>query len=281
MVVPGKLGDVPDDRGRSGPNLRGEAVGIGLENEIAVVAALDLVLVDFTLAEVGNEDLPDPRRAAIAHGMSAAVPVIEIADDADPLRVGSPDGEVNSAKALMGSEMGTEPLVIAVVRPFAEQVQVKIGEDRPKEIGIDELPGMSLVVFDPQTIGESALPAGEPAYEKTIGVNSLHRRPLTRLALRQVDDPGRLCLRQEGADDPGIRDRRSRAAAHECPGPRTGPSGCHERSGQFPTATSWIPEWSAQALLKTRCDVVILTFARTHCSGNVFILNDQAHSSQP
>ena len=30
LVVPGELGDVPDDRGRLGPQLRGEAVGIGL-----------------------------------------------------------------------------------------------------------------------------------------------------------------------------------------------------------------------------------------------------------
>ena len=62
VVVPGKLGDVPDDRGGLGPQLGGEAVRVGLVNEIAVMAALDLVLVDFALAEVGNEDLPDPRR---------------------------------------------------------------------------------------------------------------------------------------------------------------------------------------------------------------------------
>ena len=150
------------------------------------MAALDLVLVDFALAEVGNEDLPDPGGAAIAHGMPAAVPVIEIADDADSLRIGGPDGEVDSAKPSMGSDMGTEPLVIAVVRPFAEQVQVKIGEDRPKEIGIDEFPRVSLAVFDPQTIGESALPAGEAGDEKTVGVNSLHRRPRS---------PGSPCVR--------------------------------------------------------------------------------------
>ena len=30
VVVPGKLSDVPDDRGRLGPKLRGEAVGVGL-----------------------------------------------------------------------------------------------------------------------------------------------------------------------------------------------------------------------------------------------------------
>ena len=61
VVVPGELGDVPDDRGRLGPHLGGEAVGVGLLDEVAVVPALDLVLVDLALAEVGDEDLPDAR----------------------------------------------------------------------------------------------------------------------------------------------------------------------------------------------------------------------------
>ena len=209
LVVPGKLRDVPDDRGRPGPHLRGEAVGVGLVNEIAVVAALDLVLVDFALAEVGDEDLPDPRGAAIAHRMPAAVPVIEIADDADPLRIGRPDGEMNAAKALMGPDVGTEPLVIAVVRPFAQQVQVKIGEDRPEEIGIDEIPRMPLVVFHREPIGKSAVPAGEAGHEKTIRVNSLHRDPLARLALASGRRP-RPTLPRAGRRG---RPRYSRAAA--------------------------------------------------------------------
>ncbi len=86
LVVPGELGDVPDDRGGLGPQLGGEAVGVGLLDEVAVVAALDLVLVDLALAEIGDEDLPDPGGAAIAHGVPAAVPVIEVADHAHALR---------------------------------------------------------------------------------------------------------------------------------------------------------------------------------------------------
>ena len=69
------------------------------------MAALDLVLVDLALAKIGNEDLPDAGGAAIAHGVTAAVPVIEIADHADALRVRGPDGEVDAAKALVCSRM--------------------------------------------------------------------------------------------------------------------------------------------------------------------------------
>ena len=65
------------------------------------MAALDLVLVDLALAEVGDEELPDPGRAAIAHRVAPAVPVIEVADHADPLGVGRPDGEMDAAETLV------------------------------------------------------------------------------------------------------------------------------------------------------------------------------------
>ena len=119
LVVPGKIGDVPHDRGRLGPQLRGEAVGVGLLNEIAVVAALDLELVDFALTEIGDEELPDPGRAAVAHGVAPAVPMIEVANHADSLGVGCPDGEMNAAKTVMRPDVGAQSFVVAIVRPLA------------------------------------------------------------------------------------------------------------------------------------------------------------------
>ena len=201
-----KLGDVPDDRGRLGPQLGGEAVGVGLLDEIAVVPALDLVLVDFALAEVGDEDLPDPRRAAVAHRVPAAVPVIEVADHADSLRIRGPDGEVDAAKPSMRPDVGTQPLVIAIVRPFAQQVQVEIGQHRPERVGIDKLPRMPLVVLDPQPIRERAWPAGEDGRRKN------HRGGSAPSATRSPGSPrvrsttqADLRLGQERADDPGLR----------------------------------------------------------------------------
>ena len=51
---------------------------------------------------------------------------------------------MDAAKALVRPDVGPEPLVIAVVRPFAQQVQVEIGEDRAELIGVDELPRVPL-----------------------------------------------------------------------------------------------------------------------------------------
>ena len=81
-----------------------------------------------------------PVAPRLPHRVPAAVPVVEVADHADPLRVRGPDGEVDAAEALVRPDVGAQPLVIAVVRPFAEQVQVEVGQDRAELVGIDELP---------------------------------------------------------------------------------------------------------------------------------------------
>ena len=79
-----------------GPQFRGEAVGVGLLDQVAAVPALHLVFVDLALAEIGNEELPDAGGAPVAHRVPAAVPVIEVADHADPLRVRCPDREMDA-----------------------------------------------------------------------------------------------------------------------------------------------------------------------------------------
>ena len=137
-----------------GPHLGGEAVGVGLFDQVAVVTALHLVLVDFTLAEIGNEDLPDAGGAAVSHRVAAAVPVIEVADHADALGVRGPDGEIDAVEALMGPDMGAKPLVISVVCSFAQEVKVKVGEDGAEQVGIDKIPGVPLVVLDLEPVGK-------------------------------------------------------------------------------------------------------------------------------
>ena len=99
LVVPGEIGDIPDHRRGLRPQFGGEAVGVGFLDQIAVVPALDLVLVDLAVAEVGNEDLPDAGSSPVAHRVPPAVPMIEVADHADPLRIGGPDREVHTPES--------------------------------------------------------------------------------------------------------------------------------------------------------------------------------------
>ena len=94
--------------------------------------ALDLVLVDLALAEVGDEDLPDPGRAAVPHRVPAAVPVVEVADHADPLAFGAQTAKWTPRKPSMLAEVGAQPLEVPVVRSFAQQVQVEVGQHRAR-----------------------------------------------------------------------------------------------------------------------------------------------------
>ena len=162
------------------------------------MAALDLELVNLAFAEIGNEDLPDSGGSAVPHGMPAAVPVIEVAGHADTLGVGRPDGEVNSAEAFMGSQVGPQPLVVAEMRALAQKVKVEIGEHRLESIGIDELPAVCPSWFSTSSrymngSGRSV----NTAWKKPVRVNSLHGNQHARLAL-QPDRPPRLADRASG-----------------------------------------------------------------------------------
>src|SRR5215475_11705978 len=85
LVAPGEFHHVPDDGSRSRTQFGGESVGVGFLSQVPVIAAADLELVHFPLAEIGDEKLPDAGRSAISHWVTSTVPVIEVADHADSL----------------------------------------------------------------------------------------------------------------------------------------------------------------------------------------------------
>ena len=97
--------------------------------------AADAELVFLARLEAGNEKLPDAAGGVQLQRMAAAVPVVEVADDADAPGVRRPDGEVRAADAIDLADLGPELLVTAEQLPFAEQVQVEIGQRRGKAYG--------------------------------------------------------------------------------------------------------------------------------------------------
>ena len=56
----------------------------------------NLELVFLAVRQVGNEQFPDARRHEQPHRMDAAVPAVEIADEADAIGVGRPHREVHA-----------------------------------------------------------------------------------------------------------------------------------------------------------------------------------------
>ncbi len=64
--------------------------------------------------------------------MTAAVPIIEIADDADALGVRRPDGETGSGEAIDDAQLRAEFVIDAALIALAEEIQIRFAERRQK-----------------------------------------------------------------------------------------------------------------------------------------------------
>ena len=103
----------------------------------------------------------------------AAIPLIEVADDADPLGVGRPDGEVDARHGADGDPARAELVPRTVVRAFAQQVQVEIAEDLAELVGVDDLARAAAFV-DAEAVGERL---GIPAIERDDRLEESFRAP--------------------------------------------------------------------------------------------------------
>src|SRR5262249_16882721 len=71
-----------------------------------------------------------------AHGMTAFVPLIEIADNANHFRVGSPHGKTHARHAFAGDQVSAHRSVALVAGPLAVEVKAEIGQQWTESIGI-------------------------------------------------------------------------------------------------------------------------------------------------
>ena len=78
--------------------------------------------------------------------MRAAVPPVEVTDDAHPLGVGCPDRKMHPGHAADVDPVGAELFPRAVVRPLGDEVQVEVGQHLTELIGIDDLAGVAAFV---------------------------------------------------------------------------------------------------------------------------------------
>ena len=96
-------------------------------------------LVAITIGQVWHEDLPDTRGHQATHRVRPAVPPVEIADRADALCIGRPDGEVHAGRAVDRHAMGPEPFPHAVVGPLGKEVEIEIAQHLREPVGIDHI----------------------------------------------------------------------------------------------------------------------------------------------
>ena len=122
------VGEVPHDGRGARRNFVVEAVRIGLVDRVHVVARANVVLVDGSLAEIGDEGLPRAGTLARVHGMRIEIPAVEVADYRDAVSVRRPHGKVSAAPAIDVDDMRAEFLEQAVVLALVEQVQIVRGQ---------------------------------------------------------------------------------------------------------------------------------------------------------
>ena len=72
--------------------------------------------------------------------MAAAVPIVEIADDGDALRIRRPDGEVKALGAVMLERMRAHLVEQPQMRALADVIVVHRPEHRAEAVGIGDRP---------------------------------------------------------------------------------------------------------------------------------------------
>ncbi len=102
-----------------------DAERIGLLQKVTVLRA-NLELVLFAVGKIGNENLPDAGRDEQPHRVNAAVPAVEIADQADAIGVGRPHGKVHASGRADDEAVRAELFERTQVGPLAEQVEIEV-----------------------------------------------------------------------------------------------------------------------------------------------------------
>jgi len=151
LVVPLILRRVAHDRRRLRRHFERAAERIGLLQNRAA-RRTDLELVFFALGQPRNEDLPEAAWRDRAHRVHAAVPCIEVADDAHAIGIRGPHGEMRARRRPDGDPVRAKFFERMQVRPLAEQVNVEIGEDPPIPIRIVDVDDVIAGVGDAEAV---------------------------------------------------------------------------------------------------------------------------------
>ena len=114
FVLP-RIAELGDLRGRVGAHFRPEGIGIALHEHFAR-RRRDGVFVNVPFLKAFDIRNPDAvAGAAPFHRIGFNVPLVEIADDAYLLGMGSPDGKAHARSAAENGKMSAEQTVAGVV----------------------------------------------------------------------------------------------------------------------------------------------------------------------
>src|SRR5271155_673455 len=153
-----------------------------------------------TGTQARDEQLPEP--ADISHRHPPAVPSVEVADDADPLRVRRPYREGDALNTFMYQRVRSKLAVARQVVALGEQMNVDLAKHRRKRIDIVKFV-LGAAARHAQPIAEYLLAVGNCCGKETVAVDldSLGRN----FPSRGFDHPDILCARQHRSDGYSVR----------------------------------------------------------------------------
>ncbi len=184
-------------------DLGGGRVGVGLEREPAVPVT-NRVLVAGAHVDPRHEELPDAGAPERSHRVQAAVPAVDVADEADRGRVGRPDGEGDAGDPVHLPRVGAEPLPEALVPALADEVQVEIAERRRERVRVAHDDCLAVRAANLELVAKGQLGALDDPFEEA-GLR-LRRRELDRLvALRARHHPDRVGAKRPDDDAAVLR----------------------------------------------------------------------------
>ncbi len=113
--------------------------------------------------------------------MHAAVPSIEIADDADPLRIRRPHRKVHTGDVADRRHVRAKLLPRAVMRALSKEVQIVVRQHLAVLIRVDHIAYGAAFVYA-EAVGEIGDSAGErnARFEEPCRMTSRHRRHRVR-----------------------------------------------------------------------------------------------------
>ena len=98
----------------------------------------DIEFIMIARGGMGHEQLPIAD-AAHPHRMPPRIPEIEIADDADPPRIGGEHHERHAVDAVERHRMRAKLVVNPLMGAFAQQIQIEVGQHGRKAVGVVEI----------------------------------------------------------------------------------------------------------------------------------------------
>src|SRR5256714_5080508 len=145
-----------------------EAERVGIQQERAALRP-DLELVMRAFAHSRQKQFPDAAAEETAHRIDAAIPAVEIADDADALCVRRPDGEIHAIGVADLAQMRAKLLVELKVISLGKKMQVHFAHDQAIAVGIADERCRSVPAGEMDAIIAVAFLSGDGGLEKSFG----------------------------------------------------------------------------------------------------------------